>query len=123
MPKEQGYNSPWHPSLITESKTLKGSFYRHFKDKEDFALIMIDAYIAEIRGRLWPVSGIFRANPAAMPGEIRLVIESKKGPVAEYLSPAAGNFIFMCRNFSASPLFSHRRLPTSRSIGMLNTLM
>jgi TetR/AcrR family transcriptional repressor of nem operon len=49
---EQGYNSLGIQTLLTETGIPKGSFYHHFKDKEDFALKVIDAYIAEVHGAL-----------------------------------------------------------------------
>ena len=49
---EHGYNSLGIQALLTETKTPKGSFYHHFKDKEDFALKVIDAYIAEVHAGL-----------------------------------------------------------------------
>jgi TetR/AcrR family transcriptional repressor of nem operon len=45
---EQGYNSLGIQALLTATETPKGSFYHHFKDKEDFALQVIDAYIADV---------------------------------------------------------------------------
>ena len=41
---EQGYNSLGIQALLNETDTPKGSFYHHFKDKEDFALQVLDAY-------------------------------------------------------------------------------
>ena len=49
---QQGYNSLGIQALLTETKTPKGSFYHHFKDKEDFALKVIDAYIADVHAGL-----------------------------------------------------------------------
>jgi len=49
---EHGYNSLGIQALLTATKTPKGSFYHHFKDKEDFALKVIDAYIAEVHAGL-----------------------------------------------------------------------
>ena len=49
---EQGYNNLGIQSLLTATKTPKGSFYHHFKDKEDFALKVIDAYITEVHAGL-----------------------------------------------------------------------
>lgn len=45
---EHGYNDLGLQSLLAETRTPKGSFYHHFRDKEDFALQVIDAYIAEL---------------------------------------------------------------------------
>ena len=49
---EQGYNSLGIQALLTATETPKGSFYHHFKDKEDFALQVIDTYIAEVHTAL-----------------------------------------------------------------------
>lgn len=49
---EHGYNSLGIQALLTETGTPKGSFYHHFKDKEDFALQVIDAYITEVHAGL-----------------------------------------------------------------------
>jgi TetR/AcrR family transcriptional repressor of nem operon len=45
---ERGYNDLGLQSLLAETTTPKGSFYHHFRDKEDFALQVVDAYIAEL---------------------------------------------------------------------------
>ncbi len=45
---ENGYNALGIQAVLAETKTPKGSFYHHFKDKEDFALQVIEAYIAEV---------------------------------------------------------------------------
>jgi TetR/AcrR family transcriptional repressor of nem operon len=42
-----GYNDLGVQGLLDETGTPKGSFYHHFKDKEDFALQVIDAYMAQ----------------------------------------------------------------------------
>ncbi len=49
---EHGYNSLGIQALLTATGTPKGSFYHHFKDKEDFALTVIDAYITEVHAGL-----------------------------------------------------------------------
>jgi TetR/AcrR family transcriptional regulator, transcriptional repressor for nem operon len=49
---ERGYGSLGVQALLDETGIPKGSFYYHFKDKEDFALQVIDAYIAEVHGVL-----------------------------------------------------------------------
>ena len=49
---EQGYNSLGIQALLTATGIPKGSFYHHFKDKEAFALKVIDAYIAEVHAGL-----------------------------------------------------------------------
>jgi TetR/AcrR family transcriptional regulator, transcriptional repressor for nem operon len=45
---EHGYNSLGIQALLANTNTPKGSFYHHFKDKEDFALQVIDTYIAAV---------------------------------------------------------------------------
>lgn len=45
---KQGYNNLGIQALLTATGTPKGSFYHHFTDKEDFALQVIDAYIAQV---------------------------------------------------------------------------
>lgn len=49
---EQGYNALGIQTLLAATDIPKGSFYHHFKDKEDFALKVIDAYIAEVHAGL-----------------------------------------------------------------------
>ncbi|HVO13927.1 MAG TPA: TetR family transcriptional regulator C-terminal domain-containing protein [Alphaproteobacteria bacterium] len=49
---EQGYNSLGIQAVLDATNTPKGSFYHHFKDKEDFALKVIDAYIADVHAAL-----------------------------------------------------------------------
>lgn len=43
-----GYNDLGIQALLDETKTPKGSFYHHFKSKEDFALQVIDRYMVEV---------------------------------------------------------------------------
>jgi len=45
---ENGYNALGIQKVLDETATPKGSFYHHFKDKEDFARQVIEAYIAEV---------------------------------------------------------------------------
>lgn len=45
---EQGYGSLGIKELLDETKIPKGSFYHHFRDKEDFALTVIDTYLADV---------------------------------------------------------------------------
>lgn len=45
---EHGYNCLGLQALLEQTGVPKGSFYHHFKDKEDFALTVIDAYIGEV---------------------------------------------------------------------------
>ncbi len=45
---EHGYNDLGIQALLAATGTPKGSFYHHFKDKEDFALQVIDQYMAQV---------------------------------------------------------------------------
>ena len=49
---QQGYNSLGIQAVLDAAGVPKGSFYHHFKDKEDFALQVIDAYIADVHATL-----------------------------------------------------------------------
>ena len=62
---EQGYNSLGIQALLTATGTPKGSFYHHFKDKEDFALKVIDAYISEVHAGLDDCLGDHELPPLA----------------------------------------------------------
>lgn len=45
---EHGYHDLGIQSLLVATGTPKGSFYHHFKSKEDFALQVIDQYMAGV---------------------------------------------------------------------------
>ena len=49
---EQGYNHLGIQALLAATATPKGSFYHHFKDKEDFALQVIDQYVQQVHASL-----------------------------------------------------------------------
>ena len=49
---EHGYNDLSLQALLVATGAPKGSFYHHFKDKEDFALQAIDAYMAQVHAGL-----------------------------------------------------------------------
>jgi TetR/AcrR family transcriptional repressor of nem operon len=49
---EHGYNDLGIQALLEATDTPKGSFYHHFRDKEDFALQVIDAYMAQVHAGL-----------------------------------------------------------------------
>jgi TetR/AcrR family transcriptional repressor of nem operon len=49
---EHGYNDLGVQALLHVTKTPKGSFYHHFKDKEDFALQVIDEYMRHVHAGL-----------------------------------------------------------------------
>jgi TetR/AcrR family transcriptional repressor of nem operon len=48
----QGYNDLGVQSLLSATGTPKGSFYHHFRDKEDFALQVIGQYMAGVHDGL-----------------------------------------------------------------------
>lgn len=45
---KHGYNDLGVQALLDATRTPKGSFYHHFEDKEDFALQVIDTYMAQV---------------------------------------------------------------------------
>ena len=49
---EHGYHDLGLQALLAATATPKGSFYHHFKDKEDFALAVIDQYMQQVHGGL-----------------------------------------------------------------------
>jgi TetR/AcrR family transcriptional regulator, transcriptional repressor for nem operon len=49
---ERGYNDLGIQALLDATRTPKGSFYHHFKDKEDFALQAIDQYMEKVHAGL-----------------------------------------------------------------------
>jgi TetR/AcrR family transcriptional repressor of nem operon len=49
---EHGYNDLGIQALLAATGTPKGSFYHHFKDKEDFALQAIDQYMHHVHAGL-----------------------------------------------------------------------
>jgi TetR/AcrR family transcriptional repressor of nem operon len=49
---QHGYNDLGIQTLLSATSTPKGSFYHHFKDKEDFALQVIDRYMLQVHAGL-----------------------------------------------------------------------
>ncbi len=49
---EHGYNDLGIQALLAATGTPKGSFYHHFKDKEDFALQVVDRYMRGVHAGL-----------------------------------------------------------------------
>src|SRR5678815_3057279 len=45
---ERGYNATGIQDLLVATSVPKGSFYHHFGSKEDFALQVLDRYVAEL---------------------------------------------------------------------------
>lgn len=49
---KHGYNDLGIQALLAATGTPKGSFYHHFRDKEDFALEVLDAYMVNVHAGL-----------------------------------------------------------------------
>jgi len=49
---KQGFNDLGVQALLEATATPKGSFYHHFRDKEDFALQVIDQYMQQVHAGL-----------------------------------------------------------------------
>ncbi|MFD1196283.1 TetR family transcriptional regulator C-terminal domain-containing protein [Seohaeicola saemankumensis] len=49
---KHGYNDLGIQALLAETRIPKGSFYHHFKDKEDFALQVVDHYMTQVHAGL-----------------------------------------------------------------------
>lgn len=49
---EHGYHDLGIQALLAATATPKGSFYHHFKDKEDFAFRIIDQYMTHVHAGL-----------------------------------------------------------------------
>jgi TetR/AcrR family transcriptional repressor of nem operon len=49
---ERGYHGLGTQALLEAAKAPKGSFYHHFRDKEDFALQVVDEYMRGVHGAL-----------------------------------------------------------------------
>lgn len=49
---EHGYNDLGIQTLLEATGTPKGSFYHHFKNKEDFALQVVDQYMQQVHAGL-----------------------------------------------------------------------
>ncbi len=49
---ERGYHDLGIQALLDATRVPKGSFYHHFRDKEDFTLQVIDAYMGQVHEAL-----------------------------------------------------------------------
>jgi len=49
---KHGYNDLGIQALLAATRIPKGSFYHHFKDKEDFALQVLDTYMEQVHAGL-----------------------------------------------------------------------
>ena len=59
----RGYNHLGIQDLLAETRIPKGSFYHHFKSKEDFALQVIERYMVEVHAGLDECLGNSRLPP------------------------------------------------------------
>lgn len=60
---EHGYHDLGIQALLDATETPKGSFYHHFRDKEDFALQVIDEYMKNVHAGLDACLGDKRVPP------------------------------------------------------------
>lgn len=49
---ERGYHDMGIQALLTATGVPRGSFYHHFRDKEDFALQVVDLYMVDVHAGL-----------------------------------------------------------------------
>ncbi len=62
---EHGYHDLGVQTLLAATRIPKGSFYHHFKDKEDFALQVIDQYMGHVHAGLDACLGDIDRPPLA----------------------------------------------------------
>jgi TetR/AcrR family transcriptional regulator, transcriptional repressor for nem operon len=62
---EHGYNDLGIQALLDKTGTPRGSFYHHFASKEDFALQVVDRYMAEVHQGLDRCLGDLSVPPLA----------------------------------------------------------
>ena len=62
---KHGYHDLGIQALLAATDTPRGSFYHHFKDKEDFALQVIDQYMRHVHAGLVACLGDKRRPPLA----------------------------------------------------------
>src|SRR4030095_3762433 len=60
---ERGYNATGIQDLLVATSVPKGSFYHHFASKEDFALQVVDRYVAEVHALLDASLGDLERTP------------------------------------------------------------
>jgi TetR/AcrR family transcriptional repressor of nem operon len=60
---ERGYNATGIQDLLVATSVPKGSFYHHFESKEDFALQVVDRYVAEVHALMDQAMGEFERAP------------------------------------------------------------
>lgn len=77
---ERGYHALGIQQLLVETDVPKGSFYHHFETKEDFALQVIDAYMANVHALLDATLSDRRRPPLA---RVRNFFEGVRAAYAE----------------------------------------
>jgi TetR/AcrR family transcriptional repressor of nem operon len=77
---EHGYNDLGIQALLDATHTPKGSFYHHFKDKQDFALQVLDQYMREVHAGLDDCLGDDQRPPLA---RVRCFFERTKDSYRE----------------------------------------
>jgi TetR/AcrR family transcriptional regulator, transcriptional repressor for nem operon len=60
---KHGYNDLGVQALLAATRVPKGSFYHHFKDKEDFALQVVDQYMVGVHAGLDACLGDQESSP------------------------------------------------------------
>jgi TetR/AcrR family transcriptional regulator, transcriptional repressor for nem operon len=70
---EHGYNDLGIQALLEATGTPKGSFYHHFRDKEDFALQVVDRYMHGVHAGLEGCLGDTSRSPLE---RVRLFFET-----------------------------------------------
>ncbi|MDB5047773.1 MAG: dhaR [Fibrobacteres bacterium] len=77
---ERGYNALGVQALLSVAEVPKGSFYHHFKSKEDFALQVIDLYMLEVHAGLNACLGDTTRPPLArVRGFFEMIREKYRG--------------------------------------------
>src|SRR5678816_4690528 len=80
---ERGYNATGIQDLLVATSVPKGSFYHHFASKEDFALQVVDRYLADIHAMLDQALGdTERAPLERVRGFFERLVSFYAGPVS-----------------------------------------
>jgi TetR/AcrR family transcriptional repressor of nem operon len=67
---EHGYHGLGIQAVLEAASAPKGSFYHHFVDKEDFALQVIDRYMAAVHDGLEETYRICMLSLPGRPGQL-----------------------------------------------------
>ena len=106
---ERGYNATGIQDLLVATSVPKGSFYHHFGSKEDFALQVIDRYVAEVHVLLDQSLGELDRAPL---DRVRLFFERLLALYASqgYLGSLIG---ILCQELAAVSTAFRRRIEAS----------